>query len=186
MVDPYVPALQLVQLLAPPALYVPGWHTNAVGTTDPAGHAYPGEHVPEHNALVRPGVDPKVPAGHKTHVPAPAREYDPAGHCTAVALVEPAGHAYPAEQFPEHAALVRPETAPKDPAGHSPEHVGTVRAGPEPYVPGGHWVHSLAPAPLYVPAEHTAAVALVDPTGHAYPAAQRPEQAGDARPACAP
>ena len=58
----------------PPALYVPGWHSTAVELVDPAGHAYPAPHGPEHVAKGRPVAPPYVPAGHELHDPAPDSE----------------------------------------------------------------------------------------------------------------
>jgi hypothetical protein len=43
---------------------VPAVHTTAVALVEPAGHAYPGLHDPEHEALVRPATAPYVPGGH--------------------------------------------------------------------------------------------------------------------------
>ncbi len=42
----------------------------------------------------------------------------------------------------------------------------------------GQDVHAAAPAALNLPTGHTTAVALVDPAGHTYPAAQRSLQKG--------
>jgi hypothetical protein len=68
-----------------------------------------------------------------------------------VGLVDPAGHAYPALQFPLHAAV--------------------DCAVVPPYRPAAHAVHVPDPPRLYCPAGHGAAVALVDPATHTYPAA---------------
>jgi len=152
----------------------------------PDGHAYPAVQFPEHAGDVSPGVDPNVPTGHGAvhaavprpdvvpyspalqlvHDDAPDRLYVPAGHTDAVGLVDPATHAYPVLQLPEHDADVRPADAPCKPAGHG--------------------VHRDAPDRLYVPAGHTDAVRLVDPATHAYPALQFPLQLADVRPADAP
>ncbi len=108
-----VPAAQLLQLSAPPRLYCPGGHCTAAGTTEPAGQAYPRSQAPLHSGVVRPAWLPKRPPGHSPlqfavpsavvlpnlpaaqsrQMPVPAREYVPAGHATAVALVDPSGHA---------------------------------------------------------------------------------------------
>ena len=58
-----------------------------------------------------------MPGGQAVQTPAPAREYHPKGHCTEVADVDPAGHAYPAVQLPLQTTLVRPWVDPKVPAG---------------------------------------------------------------------
>jgi hypothetical protein len=62
------------------------------------------------------------------HTPSPGALYWPVGHRTAVALVEPAGQAYP--------------------AAHRPLHPGTVNPGTAPYAPTGHSVHIPAPPQL--------------------------------------
>ncbi len=77
------------------------------------------------------------------HSPAPATLKEPAGHTTAVALVDPAGHAYPALQGPEQAL-----------AG---------AAGPLPNRPGAQRVHTPLPAEDHVPAGH--GLARVDSLG---------------------
>ncbi len=86
--------------------------------------------------VVKPGVDPKVPAGQSVHTPAPAREYLPAGHWLAVAVVEPTAHTYPAVHGPLHAAVDRPAVEPKVPAGQSVQTLAPVRE----YLPATHWV----------------------------------------------
>ena len=100
------------------------------------------------------------------HAPAPAKLYWPAGHGAAVALVEPVEHAYPAVHWPLHAAVPTAAVAP--------------------YRPAAHILHAPAPAKLYWPAGHAAAVELVDPAAHAYPAVQLPLHAGDVSPVVAP
>ncbi len=114
----------------------------------------------------RPLVFPKVPAGQGLHTAEPAREYCPAGQMHAVALVDPATQAYPAVQLPEQAVVVRPAVAP--------------------YKPAAHGLHVPAAPRLNVPGAQTTAVALVDPSGQAYPGLQPPEQDGTDRPAAAP
>ena len=119
---------------------------------EPGGQANPGPHPPAHDELVKPSTTLKVPLGHGTQLPRPPALYVPAGQMAAVALAEPAGHAYPGTHGPLHAAEVRPEVLPKRPLGQS---------GHEP-----------TPPLLYLPGPHSTAVGLVDPAGHAYPAAQ--------------
>jgi hypothetical protein len=104
----------------------------------------------------------------------------------AVADVEPAGQAYPALQFPEQAAVVRPVVAPYLPALHGPEHTDDVNAVAMPYCPAGQLVHVAAPAPLYCPVGHTKAVADVDGEGQECPAVQAPVQVATAMGAVAP
>jgi hypothetical protein len=93
------------------------------------------------------------------HSGAAGREYVPAGHSCAVALVDPAGHAYPAVQLPEQAAVVRPEVSPYVPAGHAPEHLAVLRRAASPNVPCGHRVQALEAGRLYLPTGQGSAVA---------------------------
>lgn len=176
----------MVQDPAPGPLYLPAGHTAAVVLTDPAAHAYPAVHSPEHDADVRPADDPKVPAGQLLHDPDPATENLPAGHCTAVADVDPATHTYPALHSPLHAADVSPVILPYVPAGHCAVQDALVSPAVEPNVPTGHSVQLPAPAKLYLPTAHTAAVGLVDPAAHAYPALQPPVHPLVVRPCTAP
>ena len=89
-VAPYSPAAQFVHTPAPAREYLPAGQLTAVALTDAAGHAYPALQLPEHPAVARPDVDPYRPAAQSTHTLAPVREYLPAGHIAAVALVDPA------------------------------------------------------------------------------------------------
>ncbi len=77
-VAPYRPPGQSLHVAAPGKLKRPAGHTDVVGLTDPAGHAYPavqlplqaedvwpwlplyvpGAQGPEHDALTAPGVAP--------------------------------------------------------------------------------------------------------------------------------
>jgi hypothetical protein len=104
----------------------------------------------------------------------------------AVALVEPEAHAYPAAQLPLHAADDRPATAPYRPAAHAAVHAADVSPVPFPNRPAGHSTHSPAPDRLYRPTPHIAAVALVDPATHAYPALQLPLHVSTDKPAVDP
>jgi hypothetical protein len=81
-----------------------------------------------------------------------------------VALVDPGAHAYPAVQFPLQEAVFKPAVVALN------------------QVPGGQLLHDPAPAWLYCPAGQMDAVALVDPTGHAYPAVQFPLQTAVLKP----
>ena len=92
----------------------------------------PATHEPVHVAVVSPAALPYLPAGHAVHVDDAAREYLPTGHTVAFALVEPAGQAYPAVQLPLQLALVRLVALPKCPAEQFPEHIAVVNAGVEP------------------------------------------------------
>lgn len=90
--------------------------------------------------------------------------------------VEPAGHAYPALQFPVHALETVPGTDPYRPAGQGPEHAGEGSPEVVPYVPAGHRVQDPEPAREYEPKGHAVALGDVDPGPHTYPALQLPEQ----------
>jgi heat shock protein HspQ len=185
-VAPKLPAGHAVQLPAPPTLYCPAGHADAVDDVDPATHAYPAEQGPLQDGDDRPLTAPKVPAGHAVQLPAPPTLYCPAGHAAAVDDADPATHAYPAEQGPLQDALDRPLTAPKVPAGHGEVQAALVSPVVLPYRPAPQSVQAPAPPTLNLPAAHTAAVALVDPATHAYPAEQGPLQDGDDRPLTAP
>jgi hypothetical protein len=109
-------------------------------------------------ALKRPscaGAEYPLPAPQRvlSHAAAPAAAYVPGAHAAWVALVDPAGHAYPALQLPLHAALVKPRAAPKVPPGHG---VAEAAAPVGQYEPAGQ-------ASTHV----SLAVAL--PPAHVYP-----------------
>ncbi len=81
---------------------------------DPGGQYDPDTtQGPVQELLAAPDCAPYRPAGQGMHVPAVPGEYVPGGHRYAVALVEPAGHAYPAWHGPEQVLLVRAAAAPK-------------------------------------------------------------------------
>ena len=109
-------------------------------------------------------------------LPDPLTLYWPAPHSTAVLLVDPTGHAYPALQLPEQLAVGRPAVPPNRPAGQSTQ---ALHPDSE-YRPTAHSVQLLVPPALQVPAAHGVPVALVDPGGHVLPpgAVQLPEHAG--------
>ena len=86
----------------------------------------------------------------------------------------PSAHAYPAVQFPLHAALVSPASAPYVPAGHNAVHAAVDKPGVLPYRPALQLLQVPAPPKLYLPCPHTAAVPMVDPATHAYPAVHGP------------
>jgi hypothetical protein len=158
-----------------------------VRVTEPAGHAYPASHGPLQEGVDRAGSAPNRPAGHsplQSAVPsavalpnrpvahtlqltAPGREYVPAGQTDAVALVEPGAHAYPAVHMPLQAAVFKPAVVALN------------------QVPAGQLLHDPAPARLYRPGGHIDAVALVEPTGHTYPAVHRPLHTAEFKPAVA-
>ena len=173
---PYRPAAHTVHDAAAVSEYLPAAHIDAVALVDPAAHAYPAAQLPLHTGDDRPGTAPYRPAAHKMHDAAPTSEYLPAAHKDAVALVDPAAHAYPAVQLPLHAGDERPGTAPYRPAAHAAVHAADVSRVPFPNRPAGQSTHCPAPDRLYRPTPHIAAVAVVDPATHAYPAAQLPLQ----------
>ncbi len=82
------------------------------------------------------------------HVPAPAKLYRPAGHTAAVALVDPATHAYPALQLASHNAEVKPPTDPYRPEPQSPLQLALGMATVAPYRPALQLVHTDAPVKL--------------------------------------
>jgi hypothetical protein len=135
---------------------------HAWGDDDPSTQYMVQGHTSVHRGLLVAGNRPNRPAAHGLHNDAPSTLYVPAGQATAVALVDPGGHAYPAVQGPEHELLVSALALPNTPPGHG--------------------VHNDAPPRLYVPTGQATAEALVDPGGHAYPAVQGPRQDASARP----
>jgi hypothetical protein len=161
---------------------------------DPTGHAYPALHGPLQVDTFIPVTSPYRPPGHPVHDAAPDRLYVPTGHTTMVTLVDPTGHMYPAGQGPLHVdevnppvwpywpavhcpvqlEEVRPADVPYRPAGHGPVHDEDVRPVASPYCPAGQLVHDDEPTGLNFPTGHIVTEALVDPTGHAYPALHGP------------
>ncbi len=88
-------------------------------------------------------------------VPDAAKLNLPVVHDTAVAVIEPCTHAYPAVQSPLHDAEGSPSVAP--------------------YFPAAHMVQSAAPASLYEPMGQMFAVGMMDPKPQLYPAVHGPE-----------
>ena len=88
-------------------------------------------------------------------------------HNAAVAVVDPATHAYPAAHGPLHCAVDAPVALPYRPASHSPLHAGVDMPTLAPYDPAAQSLQSALPPTLYRPTPHTRAVALVEPGGHA-------------------
>jgi hypothetical protein len=72
----------------------------------------PGAHWPLQAAEVRPDTLPYSPAAQGVQAPAPAAAKLPAAHRVAVALVDPAGQAYPGVHAPVHVDSVSPVVAP--------------------------------------------------------------------------
>ncbi len=133
---PKSPAAHKLHAPAPAKLYCPSLHIVAVALVLAAGHAYPGLHAPLQLAEVAPGPPhrpamhaplqandprpcmlPKRPLGHGVHTAAPPTLYCPALHRAAVALVDPAGQAYPGAHGPVQVAEGRAEVPPNRPAG---------------------------------------------------------------------
>ncbi len=164
-------ALQLALVSDGAAPYRPAGHRS--GADVPATQNEPGGHGRMHSAS-RPTASLNTPAVQLVHSAAPPRLYRPGGHCTAVRVAEPAGHAYPAAHSPLHSGVVRPGSAPNRPPTHSPLQFAVPCANAAPNRPAAQALQVPAPGREYVPAGHTDAVALVDPAGHACPALQGP------------
>jgi hypothetical protein len=175
-IAPYRPALQLMQANAPARLYLPAGHTAALAFVEAAPQTYPALHSPLQLAIGMPDTAPYSPAAQSVHTLAPVKLYRPAGHTAAVALADPATHAYPALQFPVHSGVVRPLDDPYRPASQGPLQLMVGMADTAPYRPALQLVHTLAPGRLYLPAGHRIAVALVEAAGQAYPALHSPLQ----------
>jgi hypothetical protein len=122
---PKVPGKQSEHTPAPLTLYFPAGQTTADAFVDPLGQAYPAVQLPVHAADFVALLLPYRPALQFVHDPAPDKLYVPFWHSSAVALVDPSMHAYPAVQLPVQAAVVRPEVLPNVPAGHSAVHVAS-------------------------------------------------------------
>lgn len=71
-----------------------------------------------------------------------------------MALVDPAGHMYPAAQLPSHALVFWPGLDPYRPGAQSPVQLLLVLPAALPNTPSGHGVQEefVAPPLLYVPA----------------------------------
>ncbi len=80
-----------------------------------------------------------------------------------VAFVEPDAHAYPAVHGPAHDAFGKPVVSPYLPALHGPLHDAVESPVVFPNRPAAQLLHTAAPATLYEPTPHIAAVALVEP-----------------------
>ncbi len=110
-----------------------------------------------HAAVVRPLALPNRPTPQSVHTPALPTLYFPAGQMAAVALVEPAGQAYPGAQGPVQEGDVAAAT-PYRPPAQGPVHADVGRARVAPNTPGGQLTHvALLTAPrtaLYVPSPH--------------------------------
>ena len=147
-IAPYRPALQLMQANAPARLYLPAGHTAALAFVEAAPQTYPALHSPLQLAFDMADTAPYSPAAQSVHTLAPVKLYRPAGHTAAVALVDPATHAYPALQFPVHSGVVRPDTDPYLPASQGPLQLAFGMPDTAPYKPATHIVHTPAPVKL--------------------------------------
>ena len=74
-------------------------------------------------------------------------------------MVDPAIHAYPAVQLPEHSGDDRPAVDPKRPAGHGAVQLALGMPVVDPYRPAAQSLHSPDPDTLYFPTGHTTAIA---------------------------
>jgi hypothetical protein len=166
-VDPYRPAAQSLHSPDPDTLYFPTGHSAAVADVDAGTQKYPALQLPLHPALDRPLVAPCSPAAQSTHAPHPDSEYRPGGHMDAVALVDPATHAYPAVQLAVQLDTDRPDTDPYRPASHGPLQAAVDMAVVAPNSPALQLVQAPAPTRLYDPTGHVTAVATVDAGGQA-------------------
>jgi hypothetical protein len=158
-----------------------------VGLVEPGAHAYPALQLPLQVEFVSPDTDPYFPASqsplqlafgmpdtapyspatHTVHTPAPVKLYRPAGHNAAVAVVDPATHAYPALQFPLHVDDDKPLTDPYDPASHGPLHITLPMPAIAPYRPALQFVHTPDDVLLYLPGGQITSVRLLVPGTHA-------------------
>ena len=137
-----------MQVSAPDKLYLPAGHTIAVALVEAAGQVYPALHSPLQLAEGMAADAPYSPATQSVHTLAPVKLYRPAGHTAAVALVDPATHAYPALQFPVHSGVVRPLDNPYLPASQGPLQLAFGMPDTAPYKPATHIVHTPAPVEL--------------------------------------
>ncbi len=96
------------------------------------------------------------------HADDPAREYVPAGHCSAVGDTDPMGHTYPAEHRPLQAADASPPVTPYVPA----EQLAHAAAPARLYCPALQGMPTADPAPQWLPAGHG------NPVGEKLPAGQ--------------
>ena len=104
------------------------------GSVKPVVAPYcPPSHGPEHCAVDAPATLPYKPVGHPVHDPAPLKLYVPTAHITAVAVVDPSAHAYPAEHSPEHDESVKPVLFPNMPAAHGTHTRETSTYSPTPH-----------------------------------------------------
>jgi hypothetical protein len=78
----------------------------------------PGSHMPLHESFVKAGSLPNRPSGQSMQYPEPWELNKPVGHRTAVAVIEPAEHTYPAAHGPVHNDVVKPAVSPYRPASH--------------------------------------------------------------------
>lgn len=105
---------------------------------------------------------------------------------TAVGEVDPGGQAYPALQSPEHSGVARPVVAPKVPPAQGAVQADDDSPDVDPYLPAPQGVQAPAPAVLYVPAGHSAAVEVTELAVQAYPGLHAPLQDGVVRAGMAP
>ncbi len=141
----YDPAGHDVHVVAPVPLYCPA--PQATGVTVPLAHWNPEGQVAVQDADGLAVVLPYRPAWQLVQVALPVKLYLPGGHATAVELLDPAGHMYP--------------------AWHGPLHDAFARAEMDPYKPAVQFVQAAAPGRLYCPGGHAAWVADVEPARHA-------------------
>lgn len=83
-----------------------------------------------------------------------------------MALVDPAGQAWPAVQGPEHWLVPRLLALPYRPAGHAAVQVEKGSPGTSPYLPAGQGRQAMDDAGAYWPAGQGFATPEVLPGGH--------------------
>ncbi len=106
---------------------------------DWAGHRYP---TPQGSGAGEPPPGQADRAGQLAQVPAPPKLYSPGGHSTAVALVEPAGQAYPAVHSPLQVSADAATAAPNRPAGHGAVQAAEASPLVFPNTPTGQLLHT--------------------------------------------
>ena len=115
---------------------------------DPAGQAYPAVQDPVQNRVLHAIDAPYRPAGQGLQLSVAPSLNDPAGHTTAVALVLPAGQAYPGKHAPMQLASSARAWDPNRPGGQGPVQAGEGRADVDPYSPATQSTQAAAPLVL--------------------------------------
>ena len=109
-----------------PALQFPLQLPSDIPATDPYS---PAGHAAVQLGVVRPLLFPNRPAAQSVHTLCPPTLNFPGPHTTAVALVEPAGHACPALQLPLQDATDMADVAPNWPTAQRHGHGSRLICG---------------------------------------------------------